>query len=593
MGKRTQLLPPYLENNPVWTELFDALDTLWANGTLNQAGIDNAINALRYIRYPYILTDAALGKINEGQMISFEEFAAPDRSLLIQQTNLLGLPITNSDLLSDEDYLRLFRNLGMYWFSKGKANFIDFLSYCLNTDFSIINLWTTNYVDFYEEGDPTIGTPIWSGGAWYPTTHVRLSYDAAKYTDVPTEDLTRLFYDFANYNLVLLSIDQVASPRIIADDSSLWVWGGNGTGQLGLGDLTDRSSPVQVGSLTMWESITHLSSAQVAVQSDGTLWAWGLNNVGQLGLSDTVNRSSPVRVGALTDWRSVTSGYSFVLATKIDGTLWAWGDNSFGALGTGNTSSSSSPVQVGIDTNWRYVTASSGWAMATKTDGTLWTWGADPWGNLGLGTVADRSSPVQVGLLSDWANIDAGTSHGLAVKTDGTLWAWGLANTYQLGTGNTTSRSSPVQVGIATDWKFVSAGDTGSLGIKTDNTLWVWGSGAEGQLGKGDTLDQVNPVALDTKEWRTASIGGSYTLAIDSDGALWAWGDNSLAQLGLGDLVDRSSPVQVGSQTTWKSVIQASSSAHSVALRADYNFIQAPILIIGGLGEVEETITNY
>ena len=32
----------------------------------------------------------------------------------------------------------------------------------------------------------------------------------------------------------------------------------------------------------------------------GTLWAWGSNSQGQLGDGTTVNKSSPVQVGALT-----------------------------------------------------------------------------------------------------------------------------------------------------------------------------------------------------------------------------------------------------------------------------------------------------
>ena len=36
----------------------------------------------------------------------------------------------------------------------------------------------------------------------------------------------------------------------------LWAWGRGNDGALGLGDVTDRSSPVQVGSLTNWSSVS-------------------------------------------------------------------------------------------------------------------------------------------------------------------------------------------------------------------------------------------------------------------------------------------------------------------------------------------------
>lgn len=43
-------------------------------------------------------------------------------------------------------------------------------------------------------------------------------------------------------------------------------------------------------------------SHSLAIKTDGTLWSWGFNLFGALGLNDAVNRSSPVQVGALTTW---------------------------------------------------------------------------------------------------------------------------------------------------------------------------------------------------------------------------------------------------------------------------------------------------
>jgi len=82
------------------------------------------------------------------------------------------------------------------------------------------------------------------------------------------------------------------------------------------------------------------------------LYSWGVNGSGQLGLGDTDNRSSPVQIGALTTWSELGCGYHQTLAIKTDGTLWAWGSGQFGALGLGNTTSYSSPKQVGSLTTW-------------------------------------------------------------------------------------------------------------------------------------------------------------------------------------------------------------------------------------------------
>ena len=150
-------------------------------------------------------------------------------------------------------------------------------------------------------------------------------------------------------------------------DGTLWAWGSNNNGQLGLGNTTNYSSPKQVGSLTNWLQIsanyTHIS----AVKTDGTLWSWGINIYnGNLGLGDTTNRSSPVQVGALTTWVKIEGGNAgyHVCAIKTDGTLWSWGNNLFGKLGLGNTTYYSSPKQVGALTNWLKVAAGYGHTLA-------------------------------------------------------------------------------------------------------------------------------------------------------------------------------------------------------------------------------------
>lgn len=107
------------------------------------------------------------------------------------------------------------------------------------------------------------------------------------------------------------------------------------------------SSPVQVGSLTSWVQAAAGNTFSVAVRSNGSLWSWGLNTNGQLGLGNTLTQySSPTQVGSLLNWAYVKCGWSSVIAVKTDGTLWTWGDGNFSGTGT------SSPVQVGSATTW-------------------------------------------------------------------------------------------------------------------------------------------------------------------------------------------------------------------------------------------------
>jgi alpha-tubulin suppressor-like RCC1 family protein len=105
----------------------------------------------------------------------------------------------------------------------------------------------------------------------------------------------------------------------IKTNGTLWAWGYGGTGALGLGNTTTYSSPNQVGALTTWSTASSNfmgNGFTVATQTDGTLWSWGRNDVGQLGLGNLTNYSSPKQVGALTGWSAALAGRNNSLAIK-------------------------------------------------------------------------------------------------------------------------------------------------------------------------------------------------------------------------------------------------------------------------------------
>jgi alpha-tubulin suppressor-like RCC1 family protein len=353
----------------------------------------------------------------------------------------------------------------------------------------------------------------------------------------------------------------------------LWSWGRNHLGQLGQGDTTNQSSPIQIGALTTWSAIsgTH-GNHSMAIKTDGTMWSWGRNNMGQLGQGDTTNRSSPVQIGALTNWLTISSGYTHSMAIKTDGTMWSWGDNTeHGQLGLGNKTSISSPVQIGALTTWSKIGVGMFHNLAIKTDGTLWGWGNNNYnGSLGLGNkTTSYSSPIQIGSLTTWSSVSAGSYFSLAIKTDGTLWSWGYNSQGQLGLGDTTERLSPVQVGLLTNWSSVNSGANHVLAVKTDGTIWSWGYNSYnnfgGRLGLGDTTHRSSPTQIGAlTNWSSISGGGYHSLAMKTDGTLWTWGANYHSTLGLGNTTHRSSPTQIGALTTWLKV--SASRYHNMAI---------------------------
>ena len=76
-------------------------------------------------------------------------------------------------------------------------------------------------------------------------------------------------------------------------DGTLWSWGDNTYGQLGNGSLNlpVNSTVTQIGTASNWVAVAAGEYASMAVQANGSLWVWGRNDLGQLGLG---NNTSPI-----------------------------------------------------------------------------------------------------------------------------------------------------------------------------------------------------------------------------------------------------------------------------------------------------------
>ena len=124
----------------------------------------------------------------------------------------------------------------------------------------------------------------------------------------------------------------------------------------------------------------------LALAKDGTVWAWGNNDFGQLGVGDRIGRTLPVRVQGLSGVAKVSVSAGNSLALTSGGGMYAWGLAVQGAA----------PDET--RPNWAFNEASQlldlspgGFhALALKSDGTVWGWGENGYGQLGDGTLAAR-----------------------------------------------------------------------------------------------------------------------------------------------------------------------------------------------------------
>ena len=87
----------------------------------------------------------------------------------------------------------------------------------------------------------------------------------------------------------------------IKTDGTLWIWGKRDSGRLGLNSNSPPGvpgaidSPAQIPG-TDWKDARAGYDEVIALKTDGTLWGWGDNGSGQLGLNDMTQRSSPTQI---------------------------------------------------------------------------------------------------------------------------------------------------------------------------------------------------------------------------------------------------------------------------------------------------------
>ena len=132
-------------------------------------------------------------------------------------------------------------------------------------------------------------------------------------------------------------------------DGTLWSWGSDAGGQLGGGAGSNTTNvPIQVGTDTNWDAISVSRSHTLALKDDDTLWSWGQNFYGELGLNtrtltttvnnvltttDDQNVEAPTQVGTDTNWLSIITNGGRSGALKTDLTRWLWGRNDSQMLG--------------------------------------------------------------------------------------------------------------------------------------------------------------------------------------------------------------------------------------------------------------------
>ena len=129
----------------------------------------------------------------------------------------------------------------------------------------------------------------------------------------------------------------------ISQSGQVWAWGDNSAGQLGRDTTATPSNvPGRVTGLADVKSIAAGYDFSLALTSDGSLYSWGGNSYGQLGIGSTTGVSTPSKVA--NTYKSIAAGYYHCIGITQDGKIYTWGGNEKGQLGTGDLINHNTPV---------------------------------------------------------------------------------------------------------------------------------------------------------------------------------------------------------------------------------------------------------
>ena len=362
----------------------------------------------------------------------------------------------------------------------------------------------------------------------------------------------------------------------LAEDGSLWAAGTATNGVQGTNDGVDHKVLTRIGTDNDWADMAcsrFWGYSAFAIKTNGTLWSWGENSAGQLGIGNTQAQTLPVQVGTDTDWKQVAAGVSSVLALKTDGSLWGWGFNMNGEL-FGYEGRQSSPVRLGSETDWEKVLVIEFRAYAVKKDGTLWAWGDNSRNLLGFNTPTEEEStsegnpvevvtepqitkPTQVTAVEGEVLAVSGCENTLSVATgtDGIIekvWMFGsnadgaLGDGKGLGNGNKDIpfATVPVNPSLKSSLKFtsMSSGQNYTMMLTDDGDIWGWGCNRGGQLGDETPNDQLQvayklkPIVINCPQDEVSSVGslkdGKVDAAVSFDGQVLALQSDGLLTSG-------------------------------------------------------------
>lgn len=299
----------------------------------------------------------------------------------------------------------------------------------------------------------------------------------------------------------------------ILDNGTVKCWGSNMNGALGYGDFVVRNvpdaNPIDLGSGRTAKAISNGGQHACAILDNDALKCWGVNIQGQLGLGDINDRTkpeaTPVNLGTGRTVKAVALGKHHTCVILDNGEVKCWGNGAAGQLGYINVvvknAPDSAPVLLGVGRTAKAISAGEAHTCAILDNDNVKCWGANAQGELGYGDTTSRNppdaNPINLGTGRTAKVISAGSAHTCAVLDNGSVKCWGAGGAGRLGDGDAKDHSvlAPmlVDLGVGRTAKSVSSGFWHTCVLLDNDNVKCWGHNFDGELGYGDTANRTTP----------------------------------------------------------------------------------------------------
>ncbi len=308
---------------------------------------------------------------------------------------------------------------------------------------------------------------------------------------------------------------------LICPDGTVYGWGNNEYGQLGIGSTEDKHAPVFVSN-----GITPVIVGETvfALSADNILWGWGRNDSGQLGMGSTDEATRPVELMHFV--KGVYKEYNRVYVLTEAGDLYRLGAEAEPELLFEDVKSFYGGCL--IRNGGELWISSPEWIK--KADGVVRVF--DRWGNFversdGMLCCVNYNGDFEP-ICGDVRQVEIADNTAYIIKNDGSLWSYAREGDFHEVPDDQLEKLVHIMDGVAEiscgwemdeDW-----GYSYHFALKTNGELWSWGPGFSNALvGKAQDNESRDPECV-AEGVRSFFTNGAHTFVVTYDGRVLATG---------------------------------------------------------------------